>query len=740
MEGPKLFELKINDNLYKYPAPVPIQPDPDKVMASQGIYPANYVPIANPFAPTIHNALIPWQYAPNNVPIIKKYNIQLSNANGDYTKIAQIYEDVLPTVNGIIQKNLTSINERLIIHNFLRSIFIRKFDGEEISINGNNKNSIRAKHELNNLLSHIKLMDINPYHFSRIQNNAYKTLPKDFVMFRSCYPVRHERMYNNIQCAENNIGINIRVYRMLVMDMNANKIGSRLKKIHCDLWREIFYYEYIREEIIKKKICPNFVLMYSYYTSENTGIDFDKLYRLKEDLGLENNQSDIMNRKLYEEKFKKDLETTLKRRTKYIPNPILKERYINQVYNNWIMKKIDPQFNRRYMFRPLTEVQLRKYQNQIKELDNKDIDLVDITLPTNKCLVSLTEAPTHNIIDFATKTYQIDSGPIRKMVKTGFHDDRTWASIVFQIVYALFIMLHKNITINKMRIGTNIFIKDLNIDETNIGYWRYKYDNIDFYIPNYGYIVLIDTTYSDIKGGLNTVVLQYPQLLNYEFKIIGEIFDNDPEQIKKCRDLHFDNMIQIINRDNFSNDFTHWGGVKPPRNILDKLNDINDELNKLKIIADEQVTSTNTQNMIDNKIITHVTTILLNAFKEFLHNKIGYFVKEGEKELLNTGDDNFKNGSIIAHKILGSEDSYTWALYIKKITESFGKDEEIIDTHSILTIHHDDIDTSKTPKLIIKPVRSGEIIKIITTPDQTFKPNQKLTDDDIIETYSFYTA
>ena len=49
----------------------PIQQQP----AQNPIYPSPYVPIQNPYLPIMNNGNMPWNFTPNNVPVIKKYNI-----------------------------------------------------------------------------------------------------------------------------------------------------------------------------------------------------------------------------------------------------------------------------------------------------------------------------------------------------------------------------------------------------------------------------------------------------------------------------------------------------------------------------------------------------------------------------------------------------------------------------------------------------------------------------------------
>jgi hypothetical protein len=281
---------------------------------------------------------------------------------------------------------------------------------------------------------------------------------------------------------------------MRVIDIIADELDSQLRRIDCDLWREIFYYEYVREEIIKKKISPNFIMMYSYYMSKNTGINFNKLINLKSDYPLLNNQN------------------------RNNINRMLKDKY-NQIRASLLSSEIVSNFN------------------------NLEID--DIIKPSDKCIVALTESPTHNIINFATKTYEINAGPIRKMVSSGYYDDSIWLSLLFQLVYSLFIMYNHKITIVNMDLARNIYIKDLYKDESNTGYWKYRYNNIEFYVPNNGYILLIDTAYTDIDGGLSKFKFDDEYELKYNFKIEGKIYNN---RIKDVLRKQKENIVNLLDK------------------------------------------------------------------------------------------------------------------------------------------------------------------------------------------------
>lgn len=707
-------------------------------MIKNGIYPQPFVPVANPFYP-IPGPLIPangpYAYQQNQIPIIKKYNISMSNFNGDIVKLGSLFEDVLPQINGITQKTLTTLSERKIINQYLRSLFIRHSDGEDVRIGGKFDNTSRT--EMVNLLSHIKLMEINPYHFSRLTNNPYKTLPENFLMFRSCYPIRLQTTNKTIQCAQDNIGLHIRIYQMKVIDVIANKIGMDITKKDSDLWREIAYYEFIRENILKQNVAPNFILMYAWYQTYKSGIDFEKLKTLKEG-------------KMINEVTKKDnLDLLLKRLKDQMYN-ILKEpknetAFLKE-YDKIAYQQIDPNLSTDQKAR--IEIDKRNALNNkhrilidMNENNNPDqsvlevfnyfnndsriksntdmvlaideLNKLNIGLSTNKCIVSITEAPTYNIYDWGTRAYDIELGPIKKMIHTGFHDIKVWQSVIFQLFAGLYTMYINKIAINELSMQNNIYIKDLFKDENNIGYWKYIIKGIEFYVPNMGSLVLIDSKYQELEGGLESTNFDKVKVLNYSHRIYGEIYDDD---IDKINEININNMIRIFDRNNFiSQEYTQFGGLKPPIEILNMFDIMNNILATYK------------KDWIGNKaLIFDPINILILTQNHFIHNKIGTIVKDIEKDQLIEDNIAFRPGELIAHKITGTkEDAFTWALYL----ENKGI------THSILTINHI-LPDNKIPKLMKKEISQGDILRTYGIVEQNYKSNQKLADEDLLETYT----
>jgi hypothetical protein len=192
-----MIQMTINDNILGQP--------PE--MKPNTVYPSQYVPVPNPNNPIASTYTVPWNFNSYNVPIIKKYNISLAGADGNLTSVGEIFEDILPAAQVGVNR-FTTLSERLILYSYIRSILIKSSEGEEIAI-GDHKNS---KPEIINLLSYMKMLEMNPYHFSRLTNNHYRTMPDNFVMFKSCYPIRLEKSINVIKCAKEAVNTNIRIY------------------------------------------------------------------------------------------------------------------------------------------------------------------------------------------------------------------------------------------------------------------------------------------------------------------------------------------------------------------------------------------------------------------------------------------------------------------------------------------------------------------------------------------------
>ena len=614
-----LLELKINQPLQQMQKPV--MPE---------VYPSPYVPIPNPYYPLAGDMMTPWQYTPNNVPIIKKYNISLGNGNGDITKLASLYEDILPSVGNISLNTFNTLKERIILHNYIRSIFIKTGDGEEVLINGGMSNN---KSELINLLSHIKLLEINPYHYSNLTRNPYKTLPNNFVMYRSCYPIKMTKQ-NIVSCASSSIGMNIRIHLLSITD---NKLyNTSNERFSSDIWRELDYYQYIREEVIKPGLSPNFITIHSYFLTKNTGINFKKFDMIRanydRNLNIEKTNADIRN-KLYI-KYHQELEFN-EPKIKITVNDLVKYKIINPVMAVPGRTVSDEERKRAIELKIDSELKSNRFDDR---------------LDSDKCLIMLTEAPTHIIYNWATRTYIESNGAIKKMIHHGYYDDKVWESIFFQLLISLLILFEKEIAFSEFSLKNNVFIKDLNHGEQNVGLWKYVYNGIEYFVPNYGYILLIDTNFADLVNDPNPT-----QKDVIKHKIQGKLFndDNTKGQIYK---LCLEQMINSFDSNLFSIQFTSEGGVAPSRFFLDSLDRIKLELDLIKNEFFTKEWEDIFKVKLKEKIFNLPLTLTTKRVFNMMHSRIGTKVSETELKFTSIGsafDHTTKSGTFCVHNTNG---------------------------------------------------------------------------------------
>jgi hypothetical protein len=659
-------------------------------------YPSPIVPIINPYNPFSTTYSVPL----NNIPIIKKYNISLAGADNNIQSVAEIFEDILPQTHVAINKS-TTLSERLVLYSYIRSILVTKGDGQEIALTD------KKNPEIINLLSYMKMLEINPYHFSRLTNNHYRTMPDNFVMFRSCYPIRLDKTINMIHCAKEAVKANIRIYSLLNYDYIAYRMDKNgVMRKYSDIWREIFFYQYIREEILKKKMCPHFPLLYSYYITKSSGLDFDKIKELKKKYIDKNDIITINNNDIRQNFFDKTMESLLSLTNKGITVNVDSKKQLIDVKTE---AELDEIINKENKFT------FRDDKNTIVIRDKFEIDL---TKRSGKCLVAITESPNQNIINWATRTYIIDDGPVRKQISTGVHSVLEWKVIIFQLVIAMYVMEQKQIIINELSWNKNIFIKDLELTDS-VGYWKYNISGLLYYVPNVGNLLMIDSSFDDIKDGINFTLGKTDNEM--QFKLYGALFDDSKDikimdkkiNLKDFNDMMILNFQNIFSRNNLGNEFSNYGGINPPDEILKLLDDIGNENYKGK----------NKQDEIENdaNIMTY-QDIILKYFTQFLHNKIGKIVNDIEiKQLYRPGFINkFSKGELVAIKSQNI-DVLKWGIYIRKL-ENANFSILTNDENEELGIHEHEYTIS-------------EISKIYGKIEQNYELNDKLIEEEILETY-----
>lgn len=599
-------------NVYKKRKSEEPQPRQPQVLAEQvvydtqksappvkNVYPTQFVP-TNPMMPWLQN----YNYKEDKMPIQKIYNVNLSNPAGDHSFINKIFEDTLPS--DPYDFSLKSIYERQQLIIFFRNTMLDQGDGEEITLAPNAKKSF---------LSYIKLLEINPF---GINKNPYKTLPRGFLMYTAGYPIRYDKEKAQINLARNPIGLNIRMYQLSIGALRCYTINNNIDYYSFDAWRDVKFYEYIREKIIKRKICPNFVLMYLYAIDSQSNIDYARINSIKysDSKGIE----------------RRELKNERKINNEH-------EEHIAKLAIDW---KMMPQQMRADMLNKIIRLKTHShFNNNVNEKED------DITVSSGKSLVAITEAPNYSLYQWASPVYD-KAGTLYKMARTGFHTKDVWSSVLFQLVYTFAVLQKSGIYIRNMKIDNNIFIKDLYFEGNVSSHWEYVVNGQKFYVPNYGYLLMIDSKYNDIYEGTNETIDSYePNDRKYKIiskKLFGERNNGDmnSENIEsKVRDQ----FKEIINKDNFTI-------------VLQKLVNAQIDDSLLKIIDDMHNDSEN-----------DISKILVKYFKFYLNNRIGTLLTVSEKQkiplIINT---NFNMGELLAYQV--RYDEYRWCSYIEKLNDN----------------------------------------------------------------------
>lgn len=642
-EPPVLLEQKIYDTSKSKPPPPQVPPA--------------YVPVYDEVGSAI--AQIPQfnnMTGPNPAyaqPFQKVYNINLSNPISNFTTINRVFEDILPGDPRTL--SFTTIYERIQLKNYMRTLILNTKDGEEMTVNGG-KNSI---------LSYIKLMDINPY---TLNKNPFEDLAKNFLIFRAAYPIRYDNQSKSIEISKQAVGLNIRLYNMSIGEVRAETINNSINKFEFDLWREIEFYREIRDNVIMKNVSPNFISMILYKVDSKSVLDWNKLSVGRNSISYSNSY------KINALHDLKELSVILNK-NKIAPNSVINIFWISNISNDknsfWLnielelknnkqfnLLWIDPskvEFNKFINDRNVTKYPtlLIEYNSSFKKYGgdqnvNSLINFIntellytnklDITISSGHTLLLVTEAPNTSIIKWASPIYE-GFGSQCKMISTGYRSAEVWRSVIFQIIYILTVLQEKDIYFRELKIENNFYIKDLFYDQTTTNYWIYNIDGIEYYVPNYGYLVLFDSKYSDINSIVN---------------------NNNPNQreFKICSNKLFVNKNGSFSISN--NDVFYYLQLKE---ILSSYN-FQTKLPSLGTHTIDPVICTLINNIEANSYNNKIKNIFIDQFKEYLNNRVGTSLMVSEKEIVNAYyKPNLNPGKLLVYR--ERFDLYKWVIYKK---------------------------------------------------------------------------
>lgn len=542
--------------------------------------------------------------------IYKDYNINIGGPAEDQRFAATIYEDALPSLN--VYYSYKTLRDRNNLTDYVRSNFINVSDGEFTNFAGGN----------NSLNSRLKLIELSPFRSNVWSSNPYYNLPPGLLIYSSCYPIIADRSTGVAQCAKNSVGINVRLYSVTAEELISRfptyksttlipvTTGTTPEKPGTpgtpgvpgtpekpdptippqdkfNIWRELLYYEFIRNSISRGNLSPNFIQSYCFFLCTDLKLDYSK------------------------------------------------------------NGKLDP--------------------NTLTDSEKRAL------IAGKKDIALLTESPNMNLIQWTSNLYASDAN-IKKQIYSGFKTKETWEPIVFQMLAVFHLMNKFEFTLVDMNLINNFFIKDVSqYVESGNQFWIYRINNIDYYVPCKGQLLLIDSDYHVIDK-------KDPS----KYKIIGKMFSDSKDSIKK---EIISNAINCFN----PNYFTSVGGstlgvVKPPQPILDLFKRIFDSVSTMKKSSsdlddpDAPLDPTDPDAPLDpdapsdpktsitTSKITGFEEIILNQFGKYLHNRIGTMIRVFEKDYIKKMDVTpFKKGEMVIYEC--KYETYEIVLYLENVDE-----------------------------------------------------------------------
>ena len=591
-EPPVILEQKLYDTS-KIPPPKPQ-------------FPPAFIPLYDQDG-NVANQILPYTHVKNQPPVQKVYNVNLTGPTANLTSINRVYEDVLP--GNPYTFTALSIYERKQLIDFLRNSILDTTDGEEMTITGGKSS----------LLSYIKLMDINPY---SLKKNPYLDLARNFLLYRAAYPIRYDDKNKFIGIGKPSMGINIRMYMMSLGDLRCKTINDHINADNFDLWREIKYYDWIRDEIIKRKVSPNFIAPILYKIDSESKIDWSKL--------------DILRTKGYTNDTIKELKSN---------QQLINNKHELDVSKGLFQALIPNQFKTNTTVTVTATLNSINNKTSTKNEPLKPEEKEDLTINSGKMLLLLTEAPTSNIIQWSSSVYE-SFGSVKKMMSSGYHSPDVWKSILFQLVYACAVMEKKGIYMENFSLENNIYIKDIFSDPNAVGSWIYKIDDVEYYVPNFGYILLIDSKYTDIEIDRN--LIKKPKSLNQKYKIYGSIYkENSDFDMPNIKTHIMTQFRSIIDPDNFRHNMKVKGGSNPPEEIIELVEKMWNNRNNF----------------------TSIKEYIPNYFGEYVHNRVGTLLTKTEVDNINMfSKPRFLDGNLMIWQKRYLE--YEWVVYLGKLKTS----------------------------------------------------------------------
>ena len=703
------------------------------------------------------------------VPMQNIYNIQLTNTTRDLEFLEKVYEDMYP----IDFKNFDykTVHERNQLLQYIRNRFLTHGDGEEMSLVAGAPKSY---------LQRLMLIEVAPYKNEMIYNtkdikSKYASLPHNFINYTAAGPIRYDR--NNLSvklAADKLIGFNVRQYGLSIGALLSNQINRTTNHLYFDVWRDITYYQHIKQNITDRKVSPNFINMIMYTLDKTINFDYDKLNNIIDDKNVSSSSLKTKNPGLLffkemKENKKNEMDEyvsviklfviptlyskNISSKTKeYIANMFVKmqslqnngynltvidelrdiiyylineikssttltltsddndmlnglvnlyDKYVNNLRSNKILELsnyIDSiHKNKTYLDAEKIINNTNKVNQEHKELFLNTLETIDklavkpsisLNEQSGVSLIALTEAPTYSFEEWVTPKDN-KMGEKYTQITTGYHAPEVMKSIIFQMVYTFVVLYQSGLYFPDISLN-NFFIKELYYKDTPSSHWTFVVNGIEYYIPNYGFLLLFDSTYGDRKT--DDKYIKSPT--GSETK--HTIYFRDDTKIPPSppSDKEYEYTEKTYPTNNYYKILSKDKKIYPEKTNLSDDDYKNDFINKMKefFSLNNFTTGFMTNALYDNdlrnliiniekflKEITpavppavtkDLTSIFSKVFSDYVNDRVGTTLTKNEYETMYSPirDDNYKKGELLIY--MERYNVYEWVIYVDNDSSS----------------------------------------------------------------------
>ena len=668
-----------------------------------------------------------------------RYIIANDNPYQNINRLNFLYEDFIP--DPLMPDKILTINDRFnlgeFISNNVLSLFEKETDkyylgkAEQQIIKSLYTNEIDG---LSKIFSKIKSLRLNP----NFEGN--NNMPKDFMIFKSCYPIR--KTDSNVTCSKSSQSVNLRIYKTpFNTETKTTADGVSYEKIqeipeHSHIDNELNYYMQINN-IIKNKESPNFPICYGIVKNiYDKTINFEPQKPAELKISDSDDKYDIQMKNMtdtaksaydylydyiinkHPEVDKSDIEDKTKKLKEAIEDNFknyqsiysfsTNKDYISRFKNYKVnqMKAYLNQLFKTFNFRDFEKWKIEKGTTPAPTIEtvkllNSDGELVDVHKSelSNVITFSLCESPDWSYKEW-TNPQTIRQYGVAKMIESGWHTDEEKEIFTFQLLYALLVMLKHQIFIPNFSID-NIFIKKIITKEMQTKIFVYEIDGIKYYIPNKGFYVMIDQRYA--TNDINKDKQYY--------------IDDDPDNNVSIDDNSYISNIVEMFKNIFNNILNN--------NSIICQNILKSTIDKLMIKIDDINDADDIVNF--NKCINLIRNLIIYCFMKYSNNRNGTIISADEFKLVNGNIKpliNYDCGELVLESV-DNNTRYRIAQIVNLPNNS--------DTVSIQTVDNDN------KKVIIEK----KIIELFSVKNNSFfrqiKDKYIRSDDNIIETYSIST-